>query len=140
MPGATRSIVIHAPPEKVFSVITHYESYAQFLPEVRKVSVSGRSGSEVDVHYEVDVIKTIRYTLHMKEQAPNRVEWSFVKGEMMKDNKGHWLLEQVPEGTRATYQIEMALGALVPKTVVNALVDNQLPKMLEAFKKRVEST
>ena len=28
---------------------------------------------------------------------------------------------------------------LVPKTIVNALVDTQLPKLLENFKKRIEA-
>jgi coenzyme Q-binding protein COQ10 len=32
MPGATRSIVIAAPPEKAFDVITDYDRYAEFLP------------------------------------------------------------------------------------------------------------
>jgi hypothetical protein len=68
------------------------------------------------------------------------VGWSFVQGEIMKDNKGAWTLESLGEGkTKATYAIEMALGPLVPKTIVNTLVDASLPKMLEAFKRRVES-
>src|SRR6266849_2741082 len=97
MPGATRSIVIHAPMEKVFGVISDYESYAEFLPEVKGVSTSDRQGSEVNVHYEVDVVKTIRYTLHMKEEKPKRISWSFVQGELMRDNRGSWLLQAAGE-------------------------------------------
>ena len=140
MPGATRSVDIDAPLETVFSVITAYEQYAEFLPEVKKISTSDRAGSEVQVHYEVDVIKTIHYTLKMKEERPAKVSWSFVKGEVMKDNKGTWNLQDLGGGkTRATYQIEMALGAFVPKAIVNALVDKQLPTMLEAFRRRAEA-
>ena len=51
MAGATRSIVIDAPPEKVFDVVTDYERYAEFLPEVKQVQSSGRKGNEVDVDY-----------------------------------------------------------------------------------------
>ena len=36
----------------------------------------------------------------------------------------------------ATYTIEVGVGPLVPRAIVNALVDQSLPKMLEAFKKR----
>jgi ribosome-associated toxin RatA of RatAB toxin-antitoxin module len=68
------------------------------------------------------------------------MSWTFIEGEMMRDNKGSWQLEPEGEGkTKATYTVEMALGPLVPKTIVNALVDTSLPKMLDAFKKRVES-
>jgi ribosome-associated toxin RatA of RatAB toxin-antitoxin module len=139
MAEASRSIVIDAPPEKIFQVITDYDRYAEFLPEVRRISTSDRKGNEVKVHYEIDVVKTIKYTLKMDEQPPHRVQWSFVQGEFMKDNRGSWTLESAGEGkTKATYSIEMKLGALVPNAIVKALVETSLPKMLEAFKKRAE--
>ncbi|MCY1042158.1 SRPBCC family protein [Corallococcus sp. bb12-1] len=140
MAGATRTITINAPVEKVFDIITDYDRYAEFLSEVKKVSTSQRQGNIVQVHYEVDVVKTIRYTIKVTEERPKRMSWTFVNGEVMKDNKGSWTLEPEGEGkTRATYNVEMALGMLVPKAIVNGLVDNQLPKMLEAFKRRAES-
>jgi len=140
MPGATRSIVITAPMDKLFAVIADYQSYPQFLPEVKSIRISKRLGSEVDVHYEIEVLKKIRYTLRLKEEPPNLISWTFVQGELMRDNRGRWLLEPAGEGkTKATYSIEMKLGPLVPKSIVNALVDSSLPKMLEAFKKRAES-
>jgi ribosome-associated toxin RatA of RatAB toxin-antitoxin module len=140
MPGASRSIVINAPMEKVFDVITQYEKYAEFLSEVKEVRTSGRQGNEVNVHYKVDVVKTIKYTIRAKEERPTRMSWTFVEGEFMKDNKGSWVLEPAGDGkTKATYTAEMALGALVPKSVVTALIENSLPKMLDAFKRRAES-
>lgn len=141
MAGATRSIVINAPMDKVFAIISDYERYPEFLSEVKRIRTANRRGNEVDVQYEADIVKTIKYTLRLKEEKPNKVTWSFIDGEFMKDNKGGWLLEDVGNGqTKATYNIEVTLGALVPKTLVTALVDTQLPKMLEAFKKRAEAT
>jgi len=140
MAGATRSITINAPREKVFEVIADVERYPEFLPEVKGIKVSNKRGNESDVHYVAEVVKTIKYTVRLKEEKPNRVSWTFVDGEFMKDNKGHWDLEDLGNGTtKATYNIEIALGALVPKTIVTALVDTQLPKMLENFKRRAEA-
>jgi coenzyme Q-binding protein COQ10 len=140
MAGATRSIVINAPPEKLFDVITDYDKYGEFLSEVKKVWTSERKGNEVKVHYEVDVIKTIHYTILVKEERPTRMSWTFVEGEVMKDNKGSWVLEPDGKGgTKATYTVEMALGALVPKAIVTKLAETSLPKMLESFKRRAES-
>jgi ribosome-associated toxin RatA of RatAB toxin-antitoxin module len=140
MAGATRSIVISAAMEKIFGIITDYERYPEFLPEVKRIRTANRRGNEVDVLYEADIVKTIKYTLRLKEEKPNKVSWSFIEGEFMKDNKGGWLLEDAGNGQiKATYNIDVALGALVPKTLVTALIDTQLPKMLEAFKKRAES-
>jgi coenzyme Q-binding protein COQ10 len=140
MPGATKSIEINAPVQKVFDVLKEYEKYGEYLSEVKKVRTSNRQGNEVTVHYEVDVVKTIKYSIRMREEAPHRLSWTFVEGEFMKDNKGSWVLEPVGnDRTKATYTVEMALGALVPKSIVNALVETSLPKMLDAVKKRVES-
>lgn len=140
MAGATRSIVFDAPMDKAFDVIVDYERYAEFLPEVKSVRVSNRNGSTCDVHWEVDVMKTVRYTVRMTEARPSKVSWSFVTGEVMKDNQGSWVLESAgPDKTKATYNVEMALGALVPKAIINKLVETSLPKMLDNFKRRIES-
>ena len=140
MAGATRSITINAPQEKVFDVIADVERYPDFLPEVKKITVSNKRGAESDVHYVAEVVKTIKYTVHLKEERPKRVSWTFVDGEFMKDNRGSWDLEDLGNGTtKATYNNEVTLGALVPKTIVNALVDTSLPKLLENFKKRAEA-
>ncbi|XXF80746.1 SRPBCC family protein [Myxococcaceae bacterium GXIMD 01537] len=140
MAGAQRSIVINAPVEKVFDTITNYERYAEFLPEVKEVRASNRKGNEVELHYKVDVVvKTIRYSIRAKEERPTRMSWSFIEGEVMKDNKGSWQLEPAGEGkTKATYTVEVTVGPLVPKAILNTLVDSTLPKMMEAFKKRAE--
>ena len=140
MPGASRTIVVNAPIEKVFDVITQYERYPEFLPEVKGIRTENRKGNTVDVHYKVDVVKTINYSIHVTEERPTRMSWTYIKGEFMKDNRGSWLLEPEGEGkTKATYTVEMALGALVPKSVVSALVETSLPKMLDAFKRRFEA-
>lgn len=139
MAGATRSIVINAPIEKIFGVITDYEKYPEFLPEVKKIRLSNRKDNTVDVQYEAEIVKTIKYTLRLKEEKPNKVSWSFIDGEFMKDNKGGWVLEDLGGGkVKATYNIEVTVGMLVPKTIITALVDTQLPKTLEAFKARAE--
>jgi ribosome-associated toxin RatA of RatAB toxin-antitoxin module len=140
MPGATRTIIFNAPMEKCFSVISDYERYPEFLPEVRKIRTANRRNNEVDVHYEAEIVKVIKYAVHLKEEKPTKVSWTFIDGEFMKDNKGGWVLEAAGEGkTKATYTIEVEVGMLVPKSVINVLVDSQLPKLLENFKKRIET-
>ena len=139
MAGATRTIVINAPIEKVFSVVSDLESYPKFLPEVKKIQITRESPDTVVADYEVDMMKRVKYSLRLKSEAPRRLSWTWVRGEFMKDNQGSWALEPLsPTQTQVTYTIEVTLGALVPKSMVNALVDTQLPKMLEAFKARAE--
>ena len=98
MPAATRSIVIDVPPEKLFDVIVDYDRYPEFLPEVKEARSRERKGNAVDVDYVADVVKRIRYTLHHEEERPRTVRWSFVRGELMRDNRGSWTLEPTPDG------------------------------------------
>ncbi|HEX5748084.1 MAG TPA: SRPBCC family protein [Archangium sp.] len=140
MPGASRSIVVNAPPEKVYDIVTTYDRYPEWLGEVKKIRTSDRKGDEVKIHYEVDFkIKTIHYTILAREERPKRMSWSFLEGEVMKDNKGSWVLEPEGEGrTKVTYSVDVTVGPLVPKSILNALVDQSLPKMLDALKRRAE--
>ena len=41
MAGASKTIVIDAPPETVFDVLTAYEEYPEYLPEAKSVKTSG---------------------------------------------------------------------------------------------------
>jgi coenzyme Q-binding protein COQ10 len=147
MPGASRSIVFNAPMEKVFKVISDYEAYPKFVPKAKSGKVLKREGNLVTVAYELGLgVKDIKYTLKMKEEAPNKVSWTFVEGDFMKKNDGSWVLEPAGEGkVKGTYTVELEVGniPMLLKAVVNpvmsALVDSDLPNMLNAFKKRVEA-
>lgn len=140
MAKAVSEIEIHAPIKKVFDVITDYESYPEFLSDCKDVAVAKKTKTGAEVHFEVSVIKKIKYTLNMKFKAPKKVTWSLVKGDFMKSNDGSWELEEVKKGvTKAIYSIEMNFGALVPSKITKALVSTNLPSMLRSFKEHIES-
>jgi ribosome-associated toxin RatA of RatAB toxin-antitoxin module len=140
MAKAERSVVIEAPPEKVFAIIEDYEKYPEFLPEVKKVAVAPGPQGAKDVTYTIDMTaKIITYTLRHTARPPNELAWTMVRGELMKGNDGAWVLKPVPTGTEATYKIDLRLGALVPSIVERKLAEQQLPGLLQNFKKRIES-
>src|SRR5258708_16873332 len=102
MPGASRSILIDAPIETVFGIITDYEKYPEFLSEVKAIRVSERREGEAVVQYEGSVLKTIRYTLKLKEEKPRRISWSLVGGELKRAKHRSSLLEPHGKQTRRT--------------------------------------
>ncbi len=140
MAGATKSIIIKAPLDKVYKVITDYENYPKFLTEQTGVTIKSRNGNIVEATFGLKVVMEIKYTLRMVESPPNKLAWTMVDGQMMKSNTGSWLLESQGENeTKATYSIEVALKGLVPKSVSTGLIETTLPKTMEAFKARAES-
>ena len=138
MAEAEQSILIHAPIKAVYDVVADFESYPEFQPEVKKVSLH-KKGKAVLADFEVSLIKTVRYTIKLNMKPHSKIEWSFVSGDFFKDNHGGWTFEEEGKNkTRATYKIEVEVGMFIPSMVVKKLVAQNLPSMLEKFKKRIE--
>lgn len=142
MPQVQRSVVINVPPAKLLEVINDFESYPQFLPEVKKISISNRTPTSADVSYEIDVVKTLRYTLRI-ETVENGTRWSFLKGDLFKKNSGSWQLESIEDGkkTKATYSLDIEFGGFIPipSAITGKLTEKSLPGLLDNFKKRAET-
>jgi coenzyme Q-binding protein COQ10 len=141
MAQASKSITINVPPEKLFDVISDYEKYPEFLPEVKQVKIEGGQGAIKEVTYRVDIkAKVITYTLKHTADRPSKLSWTMVKGEMMKGNDGAWTLKPggQPGTTDATYSIDLKLSSLVPGFIEKALAEQSLPGLLTNFKARAE--
>jgi|APSaa5957512535_1039671.scaffolds.fasta_scaffold138084_1 coenzyme Q-binding protein COQ10 len=136
----SQSIEIKASPKKCYNVIWDFENYPEFVKDLNDVEVKGKRGNSCEVTYHIKVIKDISYTLKLKGKPSSQIEWTFVEGDFMKENKGYWELEEVKKGvTMATYNIHVKFGLLVPGSVTKKLVGSSLPSMLKSFKKRIEA-
>lgn len=136
----SQDIEIKATPKQCYQVITDFKSYPKFLKEIFAIEVKKKTGETCAVTYHIKIIKDISYTLKMKGKPHERVEWSFVEGDFMRDNHGFWQLEEIKKGvTQATYNIDIKFGLLVPSLISKKLTENHLPTLLKAFKKRIES-
>jgi ribosome-associated toxin RatA of RatAB toxin-antitoxin module len=138
MPGASTSIVMDVPAKTIYQVVTDFESYPEFLPDVRKAVVA-KKGKNLQADFEISVIKTIRYSLAFSLDPHKKVSWTFVKGDIFKDNQGEWTFEELKKGqTKVTYNIEVDFGLFVPSMITNKLVGHNLPTMMKRFKERAE--
>ena len=143
MSQAIRTVEIAVSPEQFYDVLIDFERYSDYLGDIGLVENRVIHQSETAAEVESTVKKMgakVQYTLSYKLSRPNKLEWSFVKGNMMKDNRGSWELEQTDSGhTRATYTIEVSFGWMVPKTIVSVLTEKELPGMLDSFRTRAET-
>jgi len=145
MARVSSEVVVAVPVERFFEVVRDYDRYPEFVPSVKGCRARrGPSGVEVD--YQLDLgIKSIAYTLKLEEEPPRRVSWSLLKSDWMQVSNGSWELHDQGGKTRAVYAVEIQIKKppLVPQSLVDRISDEltrvQLPKMLEAFKKRAES-
>jgi ribosome-associated toxin RatA of RatAB toxin-antitoxin module len=145
MAVVAQELVIGVSPEALFDVIVDYARYPEFVPGIKACRVLTVDG-EKHVEYELDLgLRRVKYALKHVETRPTRVTWTLVSGDTMKVSNGSW--ELTPEGdgrTRAHYAVEVELAKipLVPQSLVNKMTDEmtkvQLPRTLEAFRKRAE--
>jgi len=143
MPQVTLSIEVDVPPEKLFDVIVDFDTYSQFLSNLglHESRILSKSDETVEVESLVKKMGfSDKYTLKYKLNRPNDISWTLVKGKLTKENKGSWKLEELDGGrTKATYSLEASFGWMVPKALVAKGIEMELPKLLQAFKKKAES-
>lgn len=135
----SQSIVIRAPIETVYQTITDFESYPDFLPEIKGAKVDWCGDAQMDVSFRLELIKEIPYCLRFTLNPPSEVSWVLKQGEIMRTNTGGWKLKALEDSvTDATYSLEVTFGLWVPKAVTETLVKKSLPQTLKRFKKRAE--
>ena len=139
MAAATHSIVIDAPPESVYAVITDFESYPSFVPNQVGATILEQSTNTWRVEFELSVAKRLRYVLELAGTPDEAIRWQLVSGDMMKEMAGGWRLDALPDGkTHAHYDIDVALKGFVPRSISRALIERTLPANMAAFKREVE--
>lgn len=138
MAKASTTEVFNCTPEQFYKIIADYEKYHEFLPEVKQCKVLKSEGHRKLVEYNVQVMKSFKYSLWMTENAPTSITWEFASGDIFKTSVGSWKLENEAGKTRATYSVEATFSMFVPGPIANALVSVNLPNMISSYHKRVK--
>lgn len=138
MAKASTTEVFNCTPEQFFKIISDYETYHEFLAEVKQCKVIKVEGQRKLVEYNVQVVKSFKYSLWMTESPPSGITWEFASGDIFKTSVGSWKLEDEAGKTRATYSVEATFGMFVPGPIANALVSVNLPNMISSYHKRVK--
>ena len=139
MASVERSIEVSAPRERMFRVVTDYESYPDFLPEMEEVTVLSRAAGVVEAEFVLRIVKRVAYRLRLVEEAHSKVSWTLLSGDL-RENKGSWSLEDSDGGCRVTYSATVEVGMFVPGAIQARLVGEQLTQMLGAFADRALET
>lgn len=139
MPRAEQQVLIEAPVERVFEVISDYARYPEFLPDVKQTEVLSRHDGVVVVRFELELIMRVSYTNRFVEDPPYSLVWTLEDSKMMTLNNGGWKLAREGAHTRASYSLEVKLRGLIPKSVSTRLLGITLPETLQRFKTRAEN-
>ena len=124
--------------KQLFSIITDYEKYPEFLTEVKECKIIETNGNNKLVEFSVSVIKNFTYRLKMTEEPNNKITWELDSGDIFKVSNGSWELSEEGNKTTAKYWVEAKFKGFVPGPVAKALVSVNLPNMMASYHKRIE--
>ncbi len=125
--SGTSTAEIDAPLERVWALVADVEAAPEWqsgLTAIRAVERDG-GGRAILCESESDArVRTVKSTVRFTYDAPNRLTWTQVKGEL-KSVDGSWTLESLGgRRTRATYALDVDLGRVLGLLLRGPVVDH----------------
>jgi ribosome-associated toxin RatA of RatAB toxin-antitoxin module len=141
---ASERIRIEAPADRCYDVAVDYESYPEWLRDVKEAKIleSDSEGRGVRVEYRAAALgKSIRYVLaYDYTAAPAAFSWKFVEGDMLRRLDGTYSFEPDGQGsTRVQYDLEVELAMPLPGLVKRRAAGLIMGSALKELKKQVEA-
>jgi len=141
---ANERIRVDAPPDRCWDVAVDFESYPEWVRDVREVKVLERDGEGRGsrVEYRAAALgKSIRYILDYDyAEAPAAFSWKFVEGDMLRRLDGRYEFEPDGDGaTRVHYELAVDLAVPLPGLVKRRAAGLIMGSALKELKKQVEA-
>jgi ribosome-associated toxin RatA of RatAB toxin-antitoxin module len=140
MANASRTEVVDVEIHKLYDVLIDYGKYPDFVDGVSGIKVLSQNDTSAKVEYSIDMIKSFKYIIAIKQEKPTRISWTFESGDLFKKNDGEWKLKDLGNGkTEVTYSLDLDFKMFAPSSILSALTNKNLPIMMESFFKRAKS-
>lgn len=141
---ADERIRIEAPADRCWDVAVDFESYNEWVRDVKDVRILERDdeGRGLRVEFRAAALgKSIRYVLEYNyADAPGGFSWKFVEGDMLRRLDGTYRFEpDGPDSTRVHYQLAVELAVPLPGLVKRRAAGLIMGSALKELKKQVEA-
>ncbi len=116
---ASLTISIDAPPEKCYEIATDFERYPDWARDVKEAIVRARDadGRVTQVEFRTSALgRSTHYVLaYDYSQAPERLSWTIVRGDIMRAIDGAFTFRPTDTGgTELTYDLAIELVVPLP--------------------------
>ena len=141
---ASERIKVEASADRCFDVAVDFESYPEWLRDVKEAKILDVDGEGRGLRVEFRAAalgKSIRYVLEYDySAAPEAFSWHWVEGDLLKRLDGTYRFE--PEGpalTRVHYDLAVELAMPLPGLVKRRAAGLIMGSALKELKKQVEA-
>ena len=115
---ASLTITIQAPHETCWDIATDFERYPEWAKDVKSAIVLARDeqGRASRVEFRASALgRSTHYTLQYDySDAPARLAWSLVDGDIMRAIDGAYSFVAVEDGTQVFYEVSIELVIPLP--------------------------
>ena len=119
-------------PHLLMSVITDFESYTRFIPEMIDVSIRTCGPPVWEVRFVLRVIRPLEYRLRLEHVSELELRWSLIEGFFL-INQGFWKLEPSEKGCIIEYDIFVQLETFLPSSISKKLQERSIPVLVQRF-------
>lgn len=145
-PVATARVLVDAPPEEVWRIVSDCERTGEVMPDVLTSGVipegtrASRCSVVVDMPFPLqDLLSVTRAVLDVEPGVRWQRSWRLVEGDFTV-NEGYWRVEPATGGrTLATYHIDVRPKVPLPSWLVAFIQRAKLPEMMERLRRVVRS-
>jgi ribosome-associated toxin RatA of RatAB toxin-antitoxin module len=142
---ATERMVVSAPPEQCFAVVSDLERYPEWVADIKEVTVTARDdeGRPSAVTFRTAAFgRSTSYTLSYDyADAPHCLAWKQTSGDLTSKLDGQYTFDRADDGsTEVTYALEVELRVPLPGFIKRRAQSRIMHTALEELKARVESS
>jgi carbon monoxide dehydrogenase subunit G len=131
---------VPAPKQLVFSALTDYSGYKNWVPGCEQCTVTSQSGNSSDAQIVVNSMKRIEMALRFEAQPIQALSFRMTKGKELKAYSGTYRLMDATDGngTVVIAELEIDAGMMVPKFMVDRMSKKMIDDTGNALRKHLE--
>ena len=140
---AAQTSLINAPLQRCVDIVLDFERYPEWAKDGKEAVVRGRDaeGRISRVEYRASALgRSTHYTLEYDySEAPARLSWHLVEGDIMRALNGAYSFVEVDGGTQVFYELDIELVVPLPGFVKRRAEARILIEAVKELKARAES-
>jgi ribosome-associated toxin RatA of RatAB toxin-antitoxin module len=135
--------VIHvtAPRHQVFSILSDYPRYKEWVPGCERCSVTSASGNTSETEIVINSMKRIELGVRFEAQPGTALSFRMTKSKELKAYSGTYRLMDSTDGTGTVViaELEIEVGMMVPKFMVDKMTRKMMDDTGVALRKYIQT-
>lgn len=140
---AAQTTLVNAPIDRCWNIVLDFERYPEWAKDVKESVVRARDdqGRASRVEFRASALgRSTHYTLEYDySEAPARLSWRLVDGDIMRALNGAYSFVEVEGGTQVFYELDIELVVPLPGFVKRRAEARILVEAVKELKARAES-